>query len=201
MCGEYGEDQDPTSLQTIGRPHFHAIIFNYDYPDKVKATITPTGDTLYNSAQLDRIWGNGITTIGDVTMDSACYVARYCMKKINGDEAEDHYQTYDRETGEVEQLTPEFTTQSSNPGIARKWFEKYKTDLDKGFITMNGIKMSPPKYYDRLYNHLDEETFMFLKQKRLDQIDPDNPENTTARLRTRENIKRRKLKLLPRNQI
>jgi len=201
MCGEYGENQDTNSLQTIGRPHYHALLFGLDFADKIEAQTTLTGDILYNSKILDDTWGMGITTIGELTFESAAYVARYCMKKINGDEAEEHYETFDRATGEIEQLKPEFTTQSSNPGIARKWFEQYKTDLDKGFITMNGIKMPPPKYYDRLYNELDEEHYMFIKQKRLDQIDPDNPDNTRDRLKVRENIKRRKLNQLPRNQI
>lgn len=33
-CGEYGTNQDLTNLDTLGRPHFHAIIFNHDFADK-----------------------------------------------------------------------------------------------------------------------------------------------------------------------
>lgn len=71
-CGEYGEK--------LSRPHYHAILFNYDFPDK-KVFSEKNGNTIYTSELLEDIWGKGFCTIGDVTFQSAAYVARYVMKK------------------------------------------------------------------------------------------------------------------------
>ena len=78
MCGEYGEDlQQPSKL---GRPHFHACLFGLDFDDK-QLYIVRDDVKLYTSATLEKIWGKGFVTIGDVTFESAAYVARYIAKK------------------------------------------------------------------------------------------------------------------------
>lgn len=71
-AGEYGGD--------LGRPHFHAILFNCDFADKVHAS-SRRGNRLYASEALSALWPFGFHSIGDVTLASASYVARYCMKK------------------------------------------------------------------------------------------------------------------------
>jgi len=58
---------------------------------------------------------------GDVTFESSAYVARYITKKINGDNAKEHYQG----------KHPEFIRMSNRPGIATSWYNKYKSDIYK----------------------------------------------------------------------
>lgn len=73
-CGEYGEKK--------GRPHFHAIIFGYRPNDMIKERKKSNrGYTVYTSKELRNLWGNGHVVIGDVSTESAGYVARYTMKK------------------------------------------------------------------------------------------------------------------------
>ena len=43
------------------------------------------------SAALESLWPYGFSTIGDVTFESAAYVARYVLKKVTGSDAQDHY--------------------------------------------------------------------------------------------------------------
>ena len=94
-CGEYGLCCRKCGLSgsfcrcerfyaSIGRPHYHACIFNYDFPDKVPYKVTPQGHVLYVSKQLSRLWPFGFSTIGDLSWQSAAYTARYVMKKRNG---------------------------------------------------------------------------------------------------------------------
>lgn len=72
-CGEYGE---------VGkRPHYHALLFGIDPPDKVLWSTSKRGERLYRSETLERIWGKGHCLIGSVTLQSAGYCARYSLKK------------------------------------------------------------------------------------------------------------------------
>lgn len=206
MCGEYGEDQDllEQGIQAIGRPHFHACIFNYDFlpqepKDREKLLIRDDGKTkLYRSPLLEKLWPYGYSSVGEVNYETAAYTARYIMKKINGEMAYDHYQRLDENTGEVNLVEPEFTLMSRRPGIGGGWFEKYKNDLKKDFITVNGHKQRPAKYYDKLFEKFDEDHYKTIKEKRLESIDLMDPELTPERLHVKETIKAKKLKLLKR---
>lgn len=135
MCGEYGEQ--------LGRPHFHACIFNYDFPDKVYKRVNDLGDKVYSSALLDDIWNMadpGFCEIGAVTMQSAGYVARYIMKKVTGDDAVAYYG----------HRKPEYTKMSK--GIGKAWFDKFSRDVyPSDFIIHDGKKLPVPRYYDDLY--------------------------------------------------
>jgi len=76
MCGEYGGEHS--------RPHFHACLFGFDFPDKVQFKRVGGGAVIYRSSVLERLWLQGFSTIGAVTFESAAYVARYVMKKLDG---------------------------------------------------------------------------------------------------------------------
>lgn len=128
-CGEYGEQ--------LGRPHYHALLFGVEFPDK---RARYRGSDLYTSRTLDRLWGLGACMIGAVTFESAAYVARYCVKKITGDQALEHYQGRE----------PEFVRMSTRPGIGQAWFERYGQELEHNdSVVMRGREMKPPKYYDK----------------------------------------------------
>lgn len=189
-CGEYGEN--------FGRPHYHAIIFGLDFDDKYLWSVN-NGNKLYRSEKLEKLWPYGYSSIGEVTFESCAYVARYIMKKVNGDDADEHYTRIDPDTGEVYKVKPEYTTMSRRPGIAKEWFEKYGDDVyPKDFVTIRGKKMKAPKYFDGLYEVKDPNAFEKLKRKRkLDSLKhADN--NTSERLEVREIIQASKLKQLKR---
>jgi len=133
-CGEYGEKNQ--------RPHYHACLFNFDFQDKELWSIRDNVK-LYRSQTLQELWPFGFSTIGEVTFESAAYVARYIMKKINGDKAKEHYQG----------KQPEYTTMSRRPGIGKEWLNKYSSDVypnDK-IVVRNDLICKPPKYYDQQF--------------------------------------------------
>ena len=127
MAGEYGSRR--------GRPHYHALIFNYDFPDRQFLRYSPAGERLFTSALLSKVWGFGYSSIGDVTFGSAAYVARYCVKKITGvgkDEVDVEtglkpYERLDVYSGVVSDVRSEYVTMSRRPGIGRLWYEKFKS--------------------------------------------------------------------------
>jgi hypothetical protein len=180
FSGEYGDLNK--------RPHYHAILFNFDFPDKELWKIQ-NDQRYYISQSLSELWPYGHCVIGDVTFESAAYVARYVMKKVTGDQAEDHYQWADSETGEVFPLKPEFVTMSRRPGIGKEWFEKYHSDLyPKDFVTLNGKKYKPPKYYDNILKEVDPLSFDFIYEGRQERVADHRDDLTPKRLKVRADI-------------
>ena len=191
-CGEYGEN--------FGRPHYHACLFNFDFPDKELWRIS-NGCRLYISESLSKLWPYGFVTIGDVTFESAAYVARYILKKVTGDNAENHYQWTDEETGEIHPRKPEYTTMSRRPGIGKGWFDLYTSDVyPSDFVVINGKKMRPPKYYDKLYETERPYEFEEIKCNRVENARIHAENNTYDRLTVREKCKLEQIKRLPRNK-
>jgi hypothetical protein len=188
-CGEYGEKN--------GRPHYHACIFGFDFEDKQLWKVA-NGHRLYISDSLQELWPFGFSTIGDVTFESAAYVARYIMKKINGDLAEEHY--VDAETGEI--LNPEYTTMSRRPGIGRGWYDKYANDVyPHDYVIVNGVKCRPPKYYDGVLSTERPYEFEEIKQTRLTNAEQYVGNNTPDRLDARERVAKARHKLLVRDEV
>lgn len=189
-CGEYGE--------RFARPHYHACIFGFDFKDKYLWSVRE-GIRLYVSDLLSDLWPYGFSTIGDVTFESAAYVARYIMKKVTGEAAPEHYSVLS-EYGEIlSERKPEYVTMSRRPGIGRPWLEQFRSDVyPSDFVVIDTKKMKPPKYYDRVFEIDDPEGFDKVKKERkalaLDRQDDNSPE----RLAVREELQLIKLKQLKR---
>lgn len=188
MCGEYGEQFD--------RPHFHACIFGWR-PTDLEPVSARDGVVLYKSQFLADIWSFGFTTVGDVSFESAAYVARYINKKVTGTSAHEHYEFVD-EHGEVIDRLPEYCDMSRRPGIASGWYDLYKSDLDKDFLTLRGNKMRPPRFYDRLLHAADPEKLAAKKEVRKVKALQHSADNSFARLETKRRIKERKITQLKR---
>ncbi len=184
MCGEYG------SPEKTYRPHYHAILFGYEFPDAEYAT-TRNENKVYKSELLTELWTHGFAEIGTVTFQSAGYVARYILKKAKANL---------NPFLESENFKPEYTRMSLRPGIGESWYRKYKTDVFPGdyVVTPDGRKMPAPKYYRRLLEREDPELYEKLKIARVEKART-NPDNLPARLETREYCQNRKVERLERN--
>lgn len=149
QCGEYGEKG--------GRPHYHACLFNIDFPDKEYLPRNRETCKLYTSKLLEKLWGFGFVTIGEVTFDSAAYVAQYITKKITGPDAVEHY------AGRL----PEFCLMSRRPAIALHWLDKFHTDVyPRDEVIVNSHPAKPPRYYDKYLEKNFPEKLDLLKMKR-----------------------------------
>ncbi len=189
-CGEYGSQ--------LCRPHHHACLFNFDFPDK-KLWSTRKGVELYRSKALERIWPYGFSTIGEVTYESAAYVARYITKKVNGLRADAHYSKVDEKTGEVFRLVPEYITMSRRPGIGKRWFDRFASDVfPKDFITVGGRKFKTPRFYDDIYDRLEPGEFEAIKRKRKLASEKQASDKTLRRLRCREIVAKKGMENLVR---
>nr|AVQ10235.1 replication protein VP4 [Gokushovirinae environmental samples] len=198
-CAEYGEN--------FGRPHYHICLFNHHFPD-AKQWTTRRGFPVYRSEKLEQLWPLGISEIGTLTFQSAAYVARYIMKKFTGPESESHYEVPDMETGELTPIEPErpiCISRGGDPlkgggGIGRPWLEKFKTDVfPKDFITINGQKMHPPKYFDYRLEIDNPEEYAIIKAQRRRNLDEALAREPDQRLDVKEFCMKQKLNLLKRN--
>lgn len=149
-CGEYGDK--------LFRPHYHLILFNHDFKDK---RLYKTGKfPLFNSDVLRELWPHGHSVIASFSFESAAYTARYCVKKINGKQADSHY----------DGRLPEFSVMSLKPGLGSDFFFKFYHDIvdhDK-VISRGGRSHQPPRYYDKLLSGCDVELLEANKAKRVE---------------------------------
>jgi len=128
-CGEYGERH--------GRPHYHALLFGFDFPDKIHLGIR-NKLPVWRSPSLEKLWNKGRSEIGSLTFDSAAYVARYILKK----HVDPHNNVH-------ELREPEHVTMSRRPGIGKPWLDKYQSEVyPRDSVITRGMPTKPPRYYD-----------------------------------------------------
>lgn len=180
-CGEYGDDN--------GRPHYHACIFGLDFRDDRYHWKLSNGHPLFRSPTLEKLWTKGQSYIGELTYESAAYVARYTLKKVTGVSADEYYGT----------RKPPYMTMSRRPGLGAAWFEKFKSDVfPDDFVVLNGKKARVPTYYDTLLERHQPELLEQLRQKRKERVEELAEDLTEERLREKEIYQRARIKLLKR---
>lgn len=193
MAGEYGEK----SL----RPHFHSLLFNLSFDDKYFWQNSPSGEPIFRSPTLEKLWTFGYSSIGSCTFESAGYVARYVMKKMYGDVALSHYADVDLDTGEVlSDRLPEYNDMSRKPGIAKFWYDKFGKHCvqSDGVIVGAGKRFPTPKYYESQYELLYPEELSNIKEKRAIAMKAFALDSTPERLAVREIVKSRQVDRLVR---
>lgn len=189
MCGEYGDGYQ--------RPHYHYLIFGHGFHDDRTKWTKHRGHQYYRSESLEYLWPYGYALIGNVTTETAAYTARYILKKQTGKNAESTYLSSDPGYEGV-MIEPEFTRMSLRPGIGKEWFDKYgKSDIyDSGdFVVINGKKFETPRYYDKVFEDLDERELLQVKRERIRKA-KENQDNTPERLETRHQVQKIKAKKL-----
>lgn len=187
--GEYGE--------LSFRPHYHALLFGVHFADQL--CIRPAVDdrpALYRSPALEELWRFGHSSFGSVTFDSARYVAGYCVKKVSGKKAPEHYRRVDPLTGEVFELEPEFALMSRRPGIGANWFEKFGADVyPSDQVITNGHPGKPPRYYYKRLEAVDPERAEAVRLARVGRAYKYFEESMPPRLRAKAAVAEAKLKL------
>lgn len=189
-CGEYTKAMNP---------HYHMLLFGHDFPDRKYFKTSESGFKLYRSPSLERLWPLGFSLIGDVTFESAAYVARYTLKKVG--DVLDPERLVMKDTGEV--LRPEFIAMSTGGrgglgGIGTSWIKKFKGDVyPRGIRVVRGRDVRPPKFYDKLYAEEDPLGFEDLQFLRAEMICKED--NTSVRLLVKEEVTVARSKLFPRD--
>ena len=202
MAGEYGSN--------FGRPHYHACIFGWSPTDKKLFKRTKSGSNIYTSEHLERCWSLknkitgayepiGFSSVGDVTFESAAYVARYIVSKQTGKIDPNHYHWCDLQTGELKFMKPEYNRMSLRTAVGKEWYKRYKSDVyPHDYVVVRGKKMKPPKYYDKLYQNDNPYEYdeLLYKRETSAKLNPDS--HDPKRLDAKRQILESRIKLLPR---
>lgn len=194
MCGEYGEQ--------TWRPHYHACLFGVDFPDRIHHATMESGFPTYRSDLLERLWPFGNCWVGDVSFESAGYVARYCVQKVTGKNARFHYSRWTHaDFGPVHkyQLVPEFNKMSLKPGIGDAFYRQWKDDIyPHDYVVVRGQKMPPAKYYNKLFARENPDVYEELQWKREAEGRRHWEDNTPERLIVKETVQRARAAFLKR---
>lgn len=192
MAGEYGEEN--------WRPHFHALLFGVSFPDRYHWKDSPSGSPVYRSELLESLWKKGFSSVGDVTYESAMYVARYVIKKQSAVADVDRYSRVDPVTGEEVRLVPEFGRMSLKPALGSRFWSRYKEEMKvRDAVVIKGVERKLPRYYDKLWEREDPVGFAAVKARRDVLRQPG--ENRPARLAARKAVAEARLLLKKRGKV
>lgn len=181
MCGEYGE--------AGGRPHFHAVLFGLSFPDRASLGKSDSGFRVFRSNALSALWPAGFASVGDVTFESAAYVARYVVKKVTGMDAEAFY-------GERE---PEFARMSLKPGIGARWLDRFWSDVfPSGKVVSRGFVSNAPRFYRKKFAARFPDVARRQSFEQLEVVASRVEDNTPARLEAKESVELARLAMLKR---
>lgn len=170
-CGEYGEN--------TGRPHYHALLFGIDFADDQVLYEDRGTHRSYTSEELSDVWGHGFVTVGEMSFESAAYVARYTTKKLRGKIGDEAY----------EGIKPPYITMSLKPGLGATWLEKYHEDVyPDDFVIHGGRKYPTPTYYDRLMEEKDPAFMRGVRAARVRRMNERKDDVSPDRLAARERI-------------
>lgn len=191
-CGEYGEQ--------YSRPHYHAILYGLQLRDLVEIPNRKGPDKLYRSADLEEVWKKGACPLGEVTFQSARYVAAYVTSKINGPQQREAYLALDGDTGAIHERRPPYATMSRRPGIGAGWFEQFGSDVfPRDEVAIDGHLARPPKFYDTLLEREDPALLESIKARRVRAANVHKDDNTYERLRVKEKVLKAKSTLRARD--
>lgn len=173
--GEYGD--------RFGRPHYHYIIHGMPLAD-VRLTARKDEHKLYTSKIMQDIWGMGYAPVQELTFANAQYVARYTLKKVTGERAEQYFRPHPI-TGEQFKVIPEFARMSRMPGLGTAWFEKHhRTEFTGDHLIVDGRKKPIPKFYLSKLSATQQAEIAARRNARAN-TDQQRADNTEARLLTR----------------
>ena len=147
--GEYG-----TGITS--RPHYHFIVFGLPLDEsKLKKIGSNTkNDPLFTHPDIVKLWGKGNIVLGRVTWQSCAYVARYTLKKINGQ---------NKQWNIAQGRVPEFVSMSQ--GIGKQYYlDHWNEILTSDSVPINNT--GAPKRFLKMLKEINPEAAEHIKRKR-----------------------------------
>lgn len=122
------------------RPHYHYILFNVSMSDLPWKDFYKVKNGFRGEI---KCWNKGLVHCGDVSPDSAGYVAGYVVKKLKGDMASLYGSR-----------RPPFSVMSRSPGIGANYACDNSEMLQRNnFVISKGVKYGLPRQYMQYLKH------------------------------------------------
>lgn len=136
---------------TSRRPHGHLLVFGRDFARGEPVARGANGDICYRSAELSALWPEGHASVGDLTRQSAGYVARYVVAERRDRAGPMLEAVAHPVTGDPVFLRPSAPWARSQ-GLGRGWFEQYgRQAIEQGAIVeAGGVRRPIPAFYSKL---------------------------------------------------
>lgn len=181
-CGEYGD--------VTFRPHYHVLLFNCAFRDKLYHTENARGEKLYTSCEVRELWPVGHNVIGDVSFTSARYVTGYVTKKVNKVE---QYMRLDAE-GRCYSVLPEFSVMSRRPGVGALYYARFGKELrTHDNVIVDGKAVPGTRFYDTRSELQDPSAHVRNKRKRKLEAVKRKWDNSSRRRLVKETVVRARL--------
>lgn len=136
------------------RCHYHILLFNCPIPD-LRYVYKYKGHLYYDSEIIKNAWKKGFITITDVNMCTCDYVSNYVIKKYRDPKK-----------------TDEFLHMSNRPGIGYGYLVNHLKDIyETDGVYVKGDKYKVPRYFDKVLCKLDPVIWVYVKEKRLKDVD------------------------------
>lgn len=156
-AGEYGSRG--------GRPHYHLCLIGYE-PEKVRTL----EDDRYEDPSINEAWGLGGTHVGTLTPAACMYTAKYLQKDVESLEAQGSELNHSAVSGGAP--APEFCLMSRRPALGREFVERFWEDIygdEFDAVVWDGVKIRPPRYYDRWLKENQPDVWKRIRDKRLEE--------------------------------
>lgn len=123
-----------------GRPHHHAIIFGYNPSNQKYLFEAPSGEPLFTSNEIEKLWKHGFHSIGTANEKTAYYIASYSLKSTE-------HSILDPDSGEYIKVRDSMDV-SKRPAIGLNYFNKNYNQLINSGEPI-------PRYYRKKLETLD----------------------------------------------
>lgn len=164
--GEYGDHGQKRWIN----PHYHVILFGVSPADPIFKFVSFRKSKKGFCGVKVKLnsWNKGDCFVGDVTYESAAYVARYCAKSFEN--LDNHIPTKDYYLQNC--LLPPFLLMSRRPGIGAKYVANNSArlirrlyvigkdgkqfPLPRFYKNLLGVQKTPEEYLDEVYKRSEE---------------------------------------------
>lgn len=172
-CGEYGDK--------YWRPHYHIIIFGYDFADKIFVRMSKSDKPIYDSVTANKLWPEGIITLQDANVTTIAYSALYSSHLKQN--LPSHLKKY-----------PEFNTMSNDLGI-KQALKKIETYMITDEIFIDGFSYKIPdillkKYAKDILQYDDDNVKLYIKAYKNNR---EQKKTVIEELKTRERLAQKKI--------
>lgn len=188
-CMELGE--------RFSRPHAHFCVYGEAFTEDAEPVAkSKTGNVLWRSPVLERLWTGGFSWVGEFSAESAAYVARYCVKKADQPSSVSLAHPV---TGEVVDWPTVYRPfYPLRPALGVRFVDEFPQDCWSGLRARGGARIRTPRAYSKRLERLDPARYDERKSETIAAVTAarDLHEESPARLAVKAEVMRARLRFV-----